>query len=58
VTLRLLAAIAFIIAIILFVIGGVATAVNLKDIAFGLVATAAGLAFFALEGVNFPTRQP
>lgn len=47
--LRILAVIAFVIAIILFIIGATASAgPDLKDIAFGLAATAAGLALLAL----------
>lgn len=53
--LRLLAVIAFLIAIILFVvvaIGSPADAGTIQE--WGFVATAAGLACFALEGVSLP----
>ena len=57
-TLRLLAVIACIVALILFAFGAAATGTNPKDIDFGLVALAAGVGFLALEGVSFPGRTP
>jgi hypothetical protein len=56
-TLRILAVIAFIVAIIFFILAAASSAFDFKDLAFGLVAVAAGLAFFALEGIPFGPRQ-
>jgi hypothetical protein len=56
-TLRLLAVIACIVAIILFILGAVDSAgVNLKDYGFGLVAVSAALGFLALDGYAWPGR--
>lgn len=55
-TLRILAVAAFIVGIILFAVFALASAPNLKDLAWGFVAIAAGLICLALEGV--PTRLP
>jgi hypothetical protein len=53
--LRLLAVIAFIVAIILFVVVAIGSPTDAGTIQeWGFVAVAAGLACFALEGVSIP----
>jgi hypothetical protein len=56
-TLRILAVIAFLIAIILFAFAAFASVPSAKDVPGGLIAVAAGLILMALEGV-VPTRTP
>lgn len=57
-TLRLLAVIACIVAIIFFILAAAANPFSLKDLAFGLVALTAAVGLLALEGVSLPARRP
>lgn len=56
--LRLLAVIAFVIGVILFAVFALNSLHPASELGWGLVAVAAGLACFALEGVALPGPRP
>ena len=56
--LRILAVIAFLIAVVLFIVVAIGGNVDPHILDWGFVATAAGLLCWALEGVAIPVGRP